>query len=226
VIATLEVPRTATRRTVTRPPVDPQHILIEGASWAFYEQAVREFAGRPFRLTYDNGRLEVMSRMPEHERPKALLGRFIQMLTFERRMPMASFGSTTFRSKSKRRGLEPDECFYIQNESRVRRRRRIDLQRDPPPDLVVEIDITSPSIPREPIYAAMGVPELWRYDGRRLQCLHWAEGVHRVRQASIAFPFLKPSALGRFVNMLGRRDETAIAVAFMDWARKNGLLDR
>lgn len=183
---------------------------------------LRETGRQPLRITYDQGRLEVMSPLPEHERPKRLLGRFVEMLTFEFKIPMASFGSTTFRLKPKRQGLEPDECYYVQNEARVRRRRRIDLKRDPPPDLVIEVDITSPSIPREPIYATMGVPELWRYDGRRVQCFHLVAGIYRVRRSSLAFPFLRPADLGRFVNLLRRKEETAILEAFMGWVRKSG----
>jgi Uma2 family endonuclease len=77
-------------------------------------------------------------------------------------MDIASYGSTTFRSKQKSKGLEPDECYYFREEARMRGRKRINLKKDPPPELVVEIDITSRSIPREPIYAAMGVAEIWR----------------------------------------------------------------
>src|SRR3954466_13251495 len=109
--------------------------------------------------------------MPEHERPKRFIGRMIESLTMELGIAVACFGSTTFRRKDRSKGLEPDECYYFRDEPRMRGRKRLNMIKDPPPELVVEIDITSRSVPREPIYAALGVPEIWRYDGRRIQCL-------------------------------------------------------
>ena len=124
------------------------------------------------RLTYDSGELEIMSPLPEHEDWKKAIGGLVEILTLELDIPMRRLGSTTFRQKALQKGLEPDECYYIANEAAVRGKRRFDLRRDPPPDLVVEIDITHRAIDREKIYAAMGVPEIWRFDGRRLACLH------------------------------------------------------
>lgn len=217
-------PRQKSRRQNAGGWPDGQHFVFEGVSWPFYEQMLREFGNQQIRLTYDEGRLEVMSPLPEHERPKELLSLFIRLIAIDRRMLIASFGSTTFRLKSKQQGLEPDVCYYVQNEAKVRRRRRIELHRDPPPDLVVEVDITNPSIPREPIYAAMGVPEIWRYDGQRVQCLHLVSGVYRIRRSSLAFPFLEPADLTRFVKMIRRKDEASIAIAFMAEARKRGWM--
>jgi Uma2 family endonuclease len=200
---------------------DMQHFVLEDASWDIYEKLLREVGDRPIRLTYDEGRLEIMSPLPEHERPKKIIARMIEMLAFELDLPMVSLGSTTFSRKDKAKGLEPDECYYFKNEQRMRGRKRLDLKKDPPPELVVEIDITSRSIDREPIYAALGVPEVWRYDGRRLQCLHLQGGEYPVRKHSLAFPFLEPAQLQRFLDMLPQHDETSIIKAFVAWVRKN-----
>ena len=88
--------------------------------------------------------------------------------------------------------------------------------------MVVEIDITSRSVPREPIYAALGVPEIWRYDGRRVQCLHLKDGVYHVNKTSMAFPFLEPALLRRFIDIAATEGETAMHRQFVAWVRKNG----
>jgi Uma2 family endonuclease len=201
---------------------DVQHIVLDDVSWELYEKLLREVGDRAIRMTYDEGRLEIMSPIAEHEDPKKVIARMIEMLTLELNMPMKSLGSTTFRRKDKAKGLEPDECYYFREEKKMRGRKRLDLRRDPPPELVVEIDITSRSIDREPIYAALGVPEIWRYDGRKLQCLQLHDGDYAARKHSLAFPFLHPGDLEQFLRLLPDRGETAIMKAFVAWVRGNG----
>jgi Uma2 family endonuclease len=137
-------------------------------------------------------------------------------------MPMVSFGSTTFRRRDRGKGLEPDECYYFRDEAKMRGRKRLDLKKDPPPELVVEIDVTHRSVPREPIYAALGVPEIWRFNGRHFDCLHLKGKQYAVRKMSLAFPFLEPALLQQFIDRLANQDETSILKAFVAWVRKNG----
>ena len=120
------------------------------------------------RLTYDRGLLEIMTPLDPHESYKKLLGRFVEALTEELDVEICSLGSRTCSREDLVRGLEPDQCYYIQNEQVVWDKEQIDLNQDPPPDLVIEIDITSSSINRLDLYADLGVPEVWRYDGRCL----------------------------------------------------------
>lgn len=213
-------------RTLSEPRAeslaDFQHFVLEDASWDLYEKLLRDIGDRPIRVTYDQGRMEIMSPLPEHERPKGVISRMIEMLALEMSMPMVNLGSTTFRRRSKAKGLEPDECYYFRDEAKVRGRKRLDLRRDPPPELVVEIDVTSRSVPRQPIYAALGVPEIWRYDGRRVQCLHLVRGAYVPRKMSRVFPFLEPAMLQQFLDMLPERDDTSIVRRFIDWVRANG----
>ena len=115
-----------------------------------------------------------------------------------------------------------DKCHCIpyddlKNEAKMRGRKRVDLKKDPPPDLVVEVDVTSRSVPREPVYAALGVPEIWRYDGKNVQCLHLVNGEYRVRKMSLAFPFLAPARLQPFIDQQSLRDETSILRSFVAW---------
>jgi Uma2 family endonuclease len=201
---------------------DRQHIVLDDVSWNFYEQVLKEIGNRPLRVTYDEGRLEIMSPLREHEKPKKLIGRLIEMLTFLLNMEMDSGGSTTFRRKDKLKGFEPDECYFIKNAAKMRGVKRWNPKKHPAPDLIVEVDITSRSIDRESIFAALGVPEVWRWDGVKLQCLHLDGDHYVIRKHSLAFPFLEPSELRRYVLKLRRRDENAIVKEFVDWVKKNG----
>ena len=208
---------------VSPPQLDEvEHFVLEDASWELYEKLLKDIGERPIRVTYDDGRLEIMSPLPEHERPKEFLGRIIEMLSFELNRPVACLGSTTFRRRDKAKGLEPDKCYYFRDEAKMRGRKRLNLRKDPPPELVVEIDITSRSIPREPIYAALRVPEIWRYDGLKLQCLRLVGGQYRVRKHSLVFPFIEPAQLQRYLDELTEKDETTILREFVAWVREHG----
>src|SRR4051812_24072864 len=140
-----------------------QHIVLDDVSWAFYEHVLKEIGDRQIRVTYDDGRIEIMSPLSEHEMAKKPIARLLEMLTFVLDIEICSSGSTTFRRKEKRKGLEPDECYFFgENAVKIRGVRRWNPKKHPPPDLAIEVDITSRSIDREPIYAALGVRELWR----------------------------------------------------------------
>src|ERR671939_1507804 len=150
--------------TVLSPP--EQRVILHNVRWETYERLLADLqdSSAP-RLTYDRGTLEIMSSSSEHERYNRTIAQVVEELAVEMEIDLDNLGSTTFRREDLDRGFEPDSCFYIQNAVRVRGKKRIDLTVDPPPDLVIEIDITSPSLDKFPIYAAVGVPEVWRYDG-------------------------------------------------------------
>ena len=207
---------------LTRPTSLPQHIVLDDISWNFYEQTLAEIGNRPIRVTYCDGRMEIMSPLPRHEHAKRLIGRMIEMLSFELGGPILSLSSTTYKREDLAKGLEPDECYYFQSASKLRHVDEVDLKIDPPPDLAIEIDITGRSIPRESIYAALGVPEHWRFDGVALHCLHLKDGKYVKQPRSLAFPFLNPAELLQFITMDSPNDETPILRAFMAWVRKNG----
>src|SRR5262249_12678957 len=143
----------------------PQRLLLSNVNWQSYEDLLEKLEERHIRLSYDRGELEIMTLTHEHEHYGSLLGRLIEALTEELNVPIHSGGSTTFKRKSKRRGLEPDKCYWIQNEPSMRGKKTFDVKTDPPPDLAVDVDISSSSLKRMAIYAALGVPEIWRFDG-------------------------------------------------------------
>jgi len=195
-------------------------VVLRGVSWDFYENFLREVDNQRIRvfLTYDRGALEIMAPSPYHERYKTLIARFIETLTMELNIPIVSGGSTTFRREDLERGLEPDECYYIQHEAQVRETREVNLLRDPPPDLVLEMDYTPHELDRESIYAALGVPEIWRYNIRRLEVLlRQPDGSYQVSTTSATFPFLPMRELERFLLMRNTLDETTVVRRFRDW---------
>lgn len=201
------------------PPTD-QRVVLHNVSWETYERLLADHADRSApRLTYDRGELEIMSPSAEHERLNRRVAQLVLAVAEEAGIEAEDLGSTTFRSEEAERGFEPDTCFYIQNEPAVRGKDRIDLTVDPPPDVVVEIDITSPSIHRLPIYARLGVPEVWRYDGTRFTiCV--LEGTGYAEAAtSAALPSLTGSALSELIEKSKSTGRTAWLREVRQWAR-------
>jgi Uma2 family endonuclease len=164
-----------------------QRLLLQDVTWQEFETILEELGEhRSSRLAYENGTLELMIPLPEHEDDKEIVGDLIKALLEELDIEFRSLGSTTFK-KSQTQGLEPDQCFYIQNEAAIRGKKRIDLSVDPPPDLAIEIDVTSRTHPS--IYEALGVPELWRFDQGRLQ-------INVLQDGSYALVAESPNFLG------------------------------
>jgi Uma2 family endonuclease len=139
------------------------------------------------RLTYDRGTLEIMSPSSEHERYNRTIAQIVEELAVEMNLDFDGLGSTTFRREDLDRGFEPDSCFYIQNVRPIRPKKRIDLTVDPPPDLIIEVDITSTSLDRFSIFAEVGVLEVWRFDGNRLTIHELKAGKYEERDTSVVF---------------------------------------
>jgi Uma2 family endonuclease len=199
-----------------------QSLLLDNIDWSTYTRLLRIFGKRPaVHLTYDRGMLEIRTLSPEHERLKHLLRRLIEALAEELGMSIAGFGSMTCRRRGRRRGLEPDECYWIAHEPQVRGKDRIDLRTDPPPDLAVEVDITHSSLDRLGIYAKLGVPEVWRLDDQGLTFhVLQAKGKYAAQGQSPAFPFVRPADVLSFLAQRGQLDETAILRQFRAWVRQ------
>ena len=202
-------------------PAHPRHEVLEDVSWDQYENLLDEIGDRPVFVSFYRGNMEIMPPLPEHELEKKALGSLLELMAIELKMPMRRFGSTTFRRHDEQVGLEPDECYYIRNEPKVRRMRRFDPAVYPPPDLAIEIDVTHRSIPREPIYAGLGVPELWRYDGRELRVLVLSGGAYVRAASSPTFPFLPLAGLVAFLTrMLGDEEQNQVIDEFREWIRQ------
>jgi len=152
---------------VASPP--EQRVVLSNVSWETYERLLDDYldSSSP-RFTYDQGVLEIMTLSAEHEWYNQLVSDLVKLLARELRLDILSLGSTTFKLTWAKQGFEPDSCFYLTHIREVRGKERIDTAVDPPPDLVVEVAVTRPSVSKFPLYAALGVPEIWTYDGSRL----------------------------------------------------------
>ena len=149
--------------------VPTQQVILHDISWETYERLLMEHDGNSStHFAYDRGTLEIMVLSAQHEMSKCILSLLVDILAEEMTIDIVGFGSTTFRRRDIECGFEPDACFYFQNEALMRGKDELDLNIDPPPDLVIEIDITNPSLNKFSIFAALGIPELWRYDGERV----------------------------------------------------------
>jgi Uma2 family endonuclease len=197
-------------------------LLLDNIDWPSYRRLVKMFMGRPgLRMTYDRGTLEFMTTSAEHEWLSRIVGRFIEVLSDELAIDIAGYGSMTFM-RPKTTGLEPDQCYWIKEEPRMRARKSIDLRVDPAPDLVVEIDITSSSIDRMEAYKILGVPEIWQYAAHQLNFLHLDANKAYVQAThSRAFPWLAAADLARFLAMKAQKSERALIREFRDWVRQN-----
>ena len=174
-----------------RIPAAEQRIRLSCVPWEAYVYFTDNFRHRRIRVTYDRGEMEIMTISYKHERGKSLLARLVEMLSFELDIDIASGGSTTWRRQALQKGLEADECYWVQHEAVVRDLDNIDLENDPPPDLAIEVEMSRGTMDRMGIYAAMKVPEVWCWDGQSL-IVHvlTARGVYRRNTQSNAFPFL------------------------------------
>src|SRR5919107_122185 len=197
----------------TKSPAE-HRVILHNTSWETYERLLDERGdSRVPRLAYDRGELEIMSPSSEHESIAYFVGLLVAALAEEMRVNAYGVGSTTYKRGDIGRGFEPDASFYIRNEERIRGKPRIDLSVDPPPDLVIEVDITSPSLDKFPIYARLGIHEVWRYDGTRAAIFLLEEGEYIEAAESVALPSLTSDVFTHFV-------EESTALGSTDWLRR------
>lgn len=191
-----------------------QRILLYDVRWETYERLLADLENSSApRLTFDQGVLEIMSPLPEHEESNRTLALLVEVCAEELNIQVRNLGSTTFKREDLKRGFEPDSCFYIQNVERIRGKSRLDLTTDPPPDLVIEIDLTRESLNKFAIYAQLGVPEVWRYDGTTLDILVLEGSAHSRKATSKVLPALTDSALTGFLK-------DSKSLTRLEWLRK------
>jgi Uma2 family endonuclease len=207
--------------TVPAPTSSAGRVLLCGVDWDEYTRLLRALAERPsVRLTYDRGVLEIMTPLDRIDNRGRFTCRLIVALTEELNLPIACGGSTTLRRR-RQRGLEPDESFWIANESRVRGLDRLNLRTDPPPDLAVEVDATRSSLNRMAIYAALGVPEVWRLGAAGLTFhVLQTDGKYAPATVSRTFPTVGAADITRFLALLGQQEENGILRQFRTWVRQ------
>lgn len=201
-------------------PVGHQ-VLLTDVTWAEFEAILDELGEeRATRLSYSNGVLEIMAPSPEHGDDKVILADLVKIILEEQGLEFRNLGSTTFKSEATDQAVEPDECFYIEHEPAIRGKRRIDLTADPPPDLVIEIDLTART--RFHNYARLGVPELWRYDGHTLEINILRHGQYVLSSQSRHFSGIPVThALPHYLEQSRTVGRTAVMRTFRAWIREH-----
>jgi Uma2 family endonuclease len=198
------------------------HLILHDISWETYEQLLEIFAERSTpRMTYYQGTLELMVPLPEHERYSWTLGRLIVALSEEIGIEIIGLKSSTWRSEPKKAGNEADECFYIQNEALMRGKLTIDLKNDPPPDLAVEMDLTSSSINKMAVYAELKVPEVWIWKKGKLIINILNDTGYVESETSLAFGSFPVKELAQFMNLDSEKGENARIREFREWVRSH-----
>ncbi len=198
-------------------------VLLHNISWDQFEHLLTDLGQpRSARLAYDDGSLEIMTPLPEHEYYKEIWGDVIKDIAEVLDQDYACYGSATWRKRAQRAGLEPDNCFYFEHEAVVRGQLEIDLDAAPPPDLALEIDLTSKSLGRLPIYAKLGVPEIWCYDNGLLLIRVLQNGAYQTVEHSLTFPNLPLAELPALIAQHRAGGNRAIRKAVRAWVRQAG----
>ena len=200
----------------TVPASNEQRVVLRSVRWETYLALTEESESGSGRMTYDQGVLEIMSPGMPHEIAKRLIGRMIETFTLYRGIEIRSSSSTTFNRSELQRGFEADESYYIQHACELRGIGEIDLSIHPPPDLVLEVDMTNSSIPKKALFAAMKIPEVWRYDGASL----WMGGLYRdgyqdLKQ-SLVLPGFPQELAAKLLDRQFEENETLLIRAFLD----------
>lgn len=199
---------------------DGRRILLTDISWDDYENFLEDFESRPgWRLAFDKGRLEIMPPTMEHERFSVTFNDFIRIYCLFFDIDLESSGSTTFNSEELKKGVEPDECFYVQNVGKVSGKEKF-TKPYPIPDIAVEIDITTESLDKFPIYAALGVPELWIFDGKNLAFYELTDKNYHQIKNSRALPKISSEDLVKFLEISRSKGQTAALKSFRQWLGK------
>ena len=200
-------------------PVDSK-LVLHDVSWDEYEALMDQLVDAAgLRIAYDDGTLQIMTTSAEHEKYARLFEGLITVIRLRKLMTIHSFGSATMRKRKKTKGNEPDACFYVQNAPLIGNRVDIDFEIDPPPDIAVEIDLHRDSISKFSIYAALGVGEVWRYDGDALRIDLLETKDYVPANHSRALPMLTSEILTDFLRRM-REDENQALIEFDEWIQK------
>jgi len=193
-------------------------LILRDISWEEYEEILDALGeAKGLRVSYDQGTLQIMTLSTRHEKYARLIDNLVSLFSITRRIKVLCYGSATMKKQHKLKGAEPDSCFYVQNAELVGRKSDIDFSIDPPPDLVVEVDLGHDSLSKFPVYAALGVNEIWRYDGQELTIHHLQEDRYVEVERSLALPMLSGGALTDFLARLPKDGESKTLVAFDEW---------
>lgn len=203
-------------------------VTFQDVSWDEYEELLEQVGeAKGLRISYDNGSLQAMTISAEHEKYSEFIKSLIAGIRLRLRLNILSFGSATMRKRKRRKGNEPDACFYVQTASLIGNKVQLDFETDPPPDIAVEIDVHHDSRSKFPIYIGLGVPEIWRYDGEVVTIYQLTEkpesatSVYVERDTSTALPLLTAQLLTEMYDRMRKEGELNALLAFDEWLRSH-----
>ena len=204
-----------------KPEIGEHRFIIYNVGWEGYQGLLKVVGDHGPRLTYARGNVELMSPLIPHEGYCKRLARIVETIAEELEIPIRSARSTTLNREDLDRGLEPDESYYIASVGRIGNRMELDLEVDPPPDLAIEVEITNSILDKLEIYARLGVPELWRFDGEVLTVLLLQpDASYAASPRSTAFPYLPLDEIARFLLDPEMSDESRWGRDFRRWVRE------
>jgi Uma2 family endonuclease len=213
---------------ITKPtPTVVEHLVLYDISWELYEAILKSFGNRRLRHSYDNGVLEIMSPMKRHEWFKCTLGKIVELVAFALQLPIQAAGSTTLRSSAIIKGLEPDACYYLSHAHCIMPLQDFNAETTPPPDLVIEVNVSYADVKRNSIYAKLRVPELWVYDDEStsLQILGLRNGKYTKLKCSKELPVLNPEILLQFLRQAQHSyDDNQLTRDVQSWLKQNGYI--
>jgi Uma2 family endonuclease len=208
----------AKRTALSESIIGERRVVFRHLNWQRYQQILQALGEhRSARLTYDEGTLEISMPLEDHEYASALIGLFIRILVVEMGLKIKTMGSTTLDREDLDKGAEPDNAYYIKQQPLVAGR-NVDLSQDPPPDIVVEVDITHSDINKFQLYAKMGVPEFWRFNGQVLQIFQLQDSQYEEVEVSPTFPTVPKTKVYEFLEQ-ARKDEVEAELALREWVR-------
>lgn len=214
-------PQTATYTELIERLTPEATLTLRGVSWETYEDLLEAVGEAPaLRISYDEGVVQIMTISFEHEFFAECISRFVDRLSSIYRIKIIFFGRATMKKQEKLKGAEPDACYYVKSAAAIGNRFRLDLQTDPPPDIVVETDVYHDSQAKFPIYAALGVPEIWRFDGKRLTIHRLQNDQYIESPGSEQLPILTGEILTKFLDLAQESDQDEALRAFEDWLRE------
>ena len=197
-------------------------VVLYNISWQQFENLLIDLGeSRAARVAYDNGTLEIIKPLLQQEYYKEAIGDAVKDIAEELEINYESYGSTTWKREARLAGIEPDNCFYFQNEAKIRGKLKFNLNQDPPPDLALEIDLTSKSLDRFPIYARLGIPEIWCYDTGELKIYQLQNEAYLEVKISSIFPMLRVQEIPVIIDQHRANGRRAIRQAVRNWAAGN-----
>ena len=208
--------------TVLHPPqlAAEERFVLHNVTWETYEQLLKNYESFSApRFTYDQGDLEIVRPSIPHEAASDILRLFVNIICEERELDVRGLGLTTHKRADFLKGVEPDGCFYIQNVEAITGVEDLDLTVHPPADLVIEADISHPSLARFPIYAALGVPEIWHFQNGEVRFFGLREGQYNRLTYSSALPGIPSDVVTRFVNEAGAMKRPLWLREVREWIR-------